>query len=80
MSLLKHIILIKIIAQSENNCSHFHASDRDTPILVILMLDMSILYTNAYMIKKDYLIRALQNHDSFVVYAKIDLIVAFSLD
>lgn len=61
MSLLKHIILIKIIAQSENNCSHFHASDRDgIPIPGMLMLDVSILYTGAYMIKKDYLIRALR--------------------
>lgn len=50
------------------------------PIPVMLMLDVSILYTGAYMIKKDYLIRALQNHDSFVTYGKIDLIVAFSLD
>lgn len=50
------------------------------PIPGMLMLDVSILYTGAYMIKKDYLIRALQNHDSFVTYGKIDLIVAFSLD
>lgn len=50
------------------------------PIPGMLMLDVSILYTGAYMIKKDYLIRALQNHDLFVTYGKIDLIVAFSLD
>lgn len=30
------------------------------PIPGMLMLDVSILYTGAYMIKKDYLIRALR--------------------